>query len=136
VPENKTGLIISFLADYNLFKNIQESGWYEEFKKEIETKLINILSESAFPALKEKILKQFSFSPLSIKNRVGSSEGAIVGWTFVKPVPVLNEIQNAGNSVFTPIPKIYQAGQWAYSPAGVPMSILTGKLAADRILKR
>jgi phytoene dehydrogenase-like protein len=51
-------------------------------------------------------------------------------------MPVINKIQNSARSVFTPIPSIYQAGQWTYSPAGVPMSILTGKLAADRVLKR
>lgn len=50
--------------------------------EEIETKLIHILSKSVFPILEGKVLKQFSFSPLSIKNRVGSPEGAIVGWSF------------------------------------------------------
>jgi hypothetical protein len=51
-------------------------------------------------------------------------------------MPVINKIQISDRSVLTPIPEIYQAGQWAYSPAGVPMSILTGKLAADKILKK
>jgi hypothetical protein len=50
-------------------------------------------------------------------------------------MPVINKIQIADKSVFTPLPSVYQAGQWAYSPAGVPMSILTGKLAADRVIK-
>ena len=81
-------------------------------------------------------LQFFSFSPLSIEARVGSSEGAIVGWTFEKPVPVVNKIQISDRSVYTPIPSIYQAGQWVYSPAGVPMSILTGRLAADKINKK
>jgi hypothetical protein len=51
-------------------------------------------------------------------------------------MPVINNIQFSDRSVLTPIPSIYQAGQWAYSPAGVPMSILTGKLAADRVIKK
>jgi hypothetical protein len=51
-------------------------------------------------------------------------------------MPVINKIQISDRSVLTPIPSIYQAGQWVYSPAGVPMSILTGKLAADKALKR
>ncbi|MCB2220620.1 MAG: FAD-dependent oxidoreductase [Bacteroidetes bacterium] len=135
VPENKTGVIVSFLADYALFENILEDGWYDEFIKKIETTIINILSNSAYPEIKDKILNRFSFTPISIKNRTGSSEGAIVGWTFEKPVPVLNKIQKADKAILTPIPTIFQAGQWAYSPAGVPMSILTGKLAADRICK-
>jgi phytoene dehydrogenase-like protein len=86
--------------------------------------------------LKEKIITHFSFTPLSIENRVGSSEGAITGWAFQESMPVINKIQSSAGSVFTPLPSVYQAGQWTYSPAGVPMSILTGKLAADKVLKR
>jgi phytoene dehydrogenase-like protein len=73
------------------------------------------------------------FTPISIHNRIASSEGAIVGWEFRKEMPVINKIQIADHAVLTPLPSIYQAGQWAYSPAGVPMSILTGKLAANKV---
>jgi phytoene dehydrogenase-like protein len=86
--------------------------------------------------LEDKIIARFSFTPLSIENRVGSSEGAITGWSFQKSMPVINKIQISDRSVLTPVASIYQAGQWAYSPAGVPMSILTGKLAVDAVLKR
>jgi phytoene dehydrogenase-like protein len=86
--------------------------------------------------LKDKVTAAFSYNPRSIENRVGSSEGAITGWSFEKPVPVVNRIQHGARAVRTPIPRVLQAGQWAYSPAGVPMSILTGKLAADRVLSR
>lgn len=136
VPEGKTGMIISLLTEYNLFKEIQKAGWLNEFIPDLENRMINVITESVYPMLKEKIIERFSFSPLSIENRVGSSEGAIVGWAFDKPMPVVNKIQFSDKSVLTPIPNIYQAGQWAYSPAGVPMSILTGKLAADRIIKK
>jgi len=51
-------------------------------------------------------------------------------------MPVVNKIQSSARSVQTPLPSVFQAGQWAYSPAGVPMSILTGKLAADKALKK
>ncbi len=71
-----------------------------------------------------------------MKSRVGTSEGAITGWSFREPVPVINKIMAANRAVVTPIPSIFQAGQWTYSPAGVPMSVLTGKLAALRILNR
>lgn len=135
VPENKTGLIISFIVEYRLFKKLEDSGWYDDIRKEIEDKIIKILSESVYPKLKNKVLKQFSFTPISISKRVGSTDGAIVGWSFEEQVPVVNKIQKSDKSVVTPIPNIFQAGQWAYSPAGVPMSILTGKLAADRVCK-
>jgi phytoene dehydrogenase-like protein len=136
VPDGKTGLIISLLSEYDLFKKIEDDGWYKEFKKEFEDRIIRVISDSVYPVLKEKLIRKFSFSPLSIERRVGSSDGAIVGWTFEKPVPVVNKIQISDKSVFTPFPDIFQAGQWVYSPAGVPMSILTGRLAADKILKK
>jgi phytoene dehydrogenase-like protein len=135
VPEGKTGLIISFLADYDLFKKVNDSGWYNEFINELEDRIIRVLTGSIYPVLKDKVIERFSFSPLSYAKRVGSSEGAITGWSFREPVPVINKITAAGKAVLTPISSIYQAGQWTYSPAGVPMSILTGKLAASRILE-
>ncbi len=135
-PEGKTGLIISFLADHDLFKMVAEAGWIEEFIKETEERIIYIISASVYPFLKEKATDHFSFSPLSYEKRVGSSGGAITGWSFREPVPVINKIMAANKAVVTPIPSIYQAGQWTYSPAGVPMSILTGKLAALKILNK
>lgn len=134
-PPGQAGVIISFLADYELFKKVEEAGWNDEFISEIETRVIRVISESVYPMLKDKLLERFSFSPLSVHKRVGSSEGAIVGWEFRAEMPVINQIQIADRAVFTPLPSVYQAGQWAYSPAGVPMSILTGKLAANRIVK-
>ncbi len=136
VPPGKTGIIISFLAEYDLFNKIQKAGWLDEFIPELENRVLSVISDSVYPMLKDKIIARFSFTPLSIENRVGSSEGAITGWSFQKSMPVINKIQIADRSVLTPVPSIYQAGQWAYSPAGVPMSILTGKLAADRALKQ
>ena len=134
-PEGQTGLIISILTEYDLFKMVADAGWYKEFIAEMEDRIIKVLAQSVYPMLKDKIMKRFSFTPLSYANRVASSEGAITGWSFQEPVPVTHKIQAANRAVLTPIPSIYQAGQWTYSPAGVPMSILTGKLAADRVLK-
>lgn len=134
-PPGKTGMIISFLAEYELFKKTEDAGWLNEFITEIENRTIKVISESIYPMLKDKIIARFSFSPLSISNRTGSSQGAIVGWKFEDKMPVINKIQIAHRAVFTPLPSVYQAGQWAYSPAGVPMSILTGKIAANQVLK-
>lgn len=136
VTSGKTGVIISLLAEYDLFKKVQQAGWLNEFVTEFENRIIGVISDSVYPMLKNKIIVRFSISPLNIENRVSSSEGSIVGWEFKKSMPVVNQIQSANHSVLTPIPSIYQAGQWTYSPAGVPMSILTGKLAADKIIKK
>jgi phytoene dehydrogenase-like protein len=134
-PPGKTGLIISLLAEYDLFKAIEKAGWLEEFIVELENRIVSVISDSIYPMLKDRVIGRFSFSPLSIENRIGSSEGAIVGWSFQKSMPVINKIQISDRSVLTPVPSIFQAGQWAYSPAGVPMCILTGKLAANKVMK-
>jgi len=39
-PEGKTGLIISILAEYDLFKMIAEAGWVTEFVAELEERII------------------------------------------------------------------------------------------------
>jgi phytoene dehydrogenase-like protein len=135
-PPGKTGVIISLLAEYDLFKKIEEAGWLDEFIRELEDRMLKVISGSIYPMLKDKVIARFSFTPLSIEKRVGSSEGGITGWAFRDEMPVINKIQIADRAVLTPIPSVYQAGQWTYSPGGVPMSILTGKLAADRVLKK
>ena len=135
-PEGKTGLVISFLTEYDLFNKVQQAGWYDEFMHHLERCVVSTLTASVYPMLEEKILSSFAFTPLSIKNRVASSEGAIVGWSFQEPIPVVHKMQQAAKAVLTPIPSIFVAGQWTFSPAGVPMSILTGKLAADKVLRK
>ena len=132
-PKGKTGLIVSILFDYDLVKKIQEGGWYEEFKVEVENRMLEALSNSIYPIIKDKILFRFSSTPLSIANRVASSEGAITGWTLESPVPVIHSILKMTKSVKTPIPNVLKAGQWAYSPSGVPIAILTGLAAAKNL---
>ena len=97
--------------------------------------MIRVLAGSVYPMLKDKVEACFSFSPLDYANRVASSEGAITGWSFREPVPAIRKVYEANRAVVTPIPSIFQAGQWTYSPSGVPISILTGKLAALKVLK-
>jgi phytoene dehydrogenase-like protein len=133
-PPGKTGIIASLLFEYKLAKLIHENGWYDEFKMYFENKVIEVLSESIYPGLNRHLLFFFSASPLSIEERVGSSEGAIIGWSFEEPIPVTSSMLRINDAVKTPIPDVFKAGQWAYSPTGVPTAILTGRLAADAAL--
>jgi hypothetical protein len=36
----------------------------------------------------------------------------------------------------TAIPDVFKAGQWSYSPSGVPIAILTGRIAAHVIQRK
>lgn len=131
-PPGKTGLIVSTLFDYELICRIRDRGWYDEFKKRMEELFITTLSLSIYPKLKESILFSFSASPLSIFDKVGSSEGSIVGWSFEGTIPVVTKMLNLANSVKTNIPDVYAAGKWVYSPAGGPTAIMTGRIAAKQ----
>lgn len=135
-PAGKTGLIVSALFDYAITKRVEEMGWYEDFKAFCEKCMINALDASIYPGLKNAILQKFSSTPLTIAKLAGSSEGAITGWAFSNdPMPAESRLPKILNAVKTPVPGVFQAGQWTYSPAGLPISILTGKLAADRVIK-
>jgi len=135
-PAGKTGLIGSVLFDYALTKHVADMGWYEAFKSYCEMCIIDTLEASIYPGLKESIIHQFSSTPLTIENVSGNSYGAITGWAFTNdPIPAEMRIPKILNAINTPIPDIVQAGQWTYSPSGLPISILTGKLAADKVIK-
>jgi phytoene dehydrogenase-like protein len=135
-PEGQTGLMVSCLFDYQIISKVEKAGWYDEFKRAVETRVIRLLSESIYKNTAEDILFKFSSTPLTIQKVSGSSEGAITGWSFETPPPVINTLKNIPKSVLTPIPNIYQAGQWAYSPAGVPIAMLTGWYATQSIIKQ
>lgn len=135
-PKGKTGLIINTLLDYSLVKHISKIGWYDEFKIISQEHIINILDSTLFHGLKNQVIDQFSSTPLTIERKTGNSDGAITGWAFTnKLIPVINSLPKVGQSILTPHPDIYQAGQWSFSPSGLPISILTGKLAAAKVKK-
>lgn len=134
-PEGQSGLMVSCLFDYDLIKKVELAGWYYEFRQIFEDQIIKILSKTIYKNINEDILFKFSSTPLTINKISGSSEGAITGWTFEMPVPVVNKLPDIPKSVLTPIPNIYQAGQWSYSPAGVPIAMLTGWYATQKIIK-
>ncbi len=135
-PVGKTGLIVSMLFDYSLAKHIQAMGWYDEFRELMTTDMIDVLDSSIYPGLKAAVIDSFTSTPLTIERITGNSDGAITGWAFTNDfIPAVNQLIKVARSVLTPIPDTYQAGQWTYSPSGLPISVLTGKLAADRVLK-
>ena len=134
-PEGQSGLMISCLLDYDIVEKIEQAGWYERFKETMENRIISIFSETVYKDLADDVLFKFSSTPLTINQVAGSSEGAITGWSFETEVPVVNKLKDIPKSVLTPIPGILQAGQWAYSPAGVPIAMLTGWYASQKIMK-
>jgi phytoene dehydrogenase-like protein len=132
-PEHESTLIISTLFDYHLTKHVADQGWYEDFKENVTQVIIDIFSNSILD-LHSLVKKSLVASPLTIVGRTNNHEGSVTGWSFAnKPFPAIFEFLKVSKSVKTPIPHITQAGQWTFNPAGVPVAVLTGKLAADDV---
>lgn len=134
-PPGQTGLIISTLFEYDLVKRVQDDGWYPEFREAVAHRMVRTLAETVYPMLRDpdKVLFQFTATPLTIEAWACSSEGAIVGWSFEDEIPVANSLLRIKDAPKTALPHVVKAGQWAYSPTGVPTAILTGRLAAKML---
>jgi len=135
-PEGKTGLIVSLMFDGELCMQIQQRGWYGEFKERTARHMLDALEGSVYPALRSKILFTDTATPYTLHRLFGVHDGAIVGWSLEGPVPVPDRLTRIGAGVRAPIPGVFTAGQWTYSPAGVPVAILTGRIAAQEINSR
>lgn len=134
-PAGKTGAVVSTLIDYDVVRRIRDEGWYDDFKEAASRRIVAILDGSAFPGLAAAVEDRFASTPLSIERHTGNADGAITGWAFTNEgMPAVHDLPKVKHSVETPIPGVWQAGQWTFSPSGLPISILTGKLAADAIL--
>ncbi len=122
--------------DYQLVKTFAEAGEYENFKKFCTEKIIAILDSALFTGLQEKLLFSIPSTPLTIEKNAGTHQGAITGWAFANPeMPSESRFDKIIKSVKTPIQNLHQCGQWTFSPSGIPTCVLTGKLAADAVLK-
>lgn len=135
-PKDKTGIIVSTLIDYNITKFFKDTGFYEEFKNICTEKIIQVISENLFKDLPKNIIKSSCATPLTLERYTSNFGGSITGWSFdEKNIPSETNLKKISKSIITPFSDIYQAGQWSFSPSGLPVSILTGKLAADKALK-
>ena len=135
-PEGKTGVVVSTLMDYRLVRHISDAGDYETFKQFSTDKILQTLEDSLFPEISKNISFAMCSTPLTIERETGNAQGAITGWAFTnKSMPAESRFTKIANSIKTPSEDIFQCGQWTFSPSGLPISILTGKLAADAVKK-
>jgi hypothetical protein len=97
--------------------------------------IVELLDSPIFPGLAASVLDSFTSTPFTIERVTGNSEGAVTGWAFTNNlIPAVHKLPKVERAILTPVSNVLQAGQWTFSPTGLPISILTGKLAADGIV--
>jgi phytoene dehydrogenase-like protein len=134
-PPGETALIVSLLFDYQLAKHIAALDSHENLKRRV-TEMVIAELDGYFPDLSDHVVKTVVTTPLTIEGKTNNTQGSLTGWSFANdPFPAEYRFLKFSSSVLTPIGSIKQAGQWAFNPAGVPVAILTGKLAADAVEK-
>ena len=135
-PKGESGLIVSTLMDYSLVKYIQEQGWYEDLKELTNRLFVDILDQYWLHGLKENLIDRFWATPLTMEKFASTYQGSLSGWSFRNsPLPSEFLFSRVNKTMLTGYPDLFQAGQWAFAPAGLPTAALTGKLAADKIIK-
>ena len=136
-PAGKTGLVVSTLFDYSLVKLFADAGAYDALKQLATDTILRVLGERVFPNLAQRTVFSLCSTPLTIERETGSREGAITGWAHTNhPIPAVHHFGDIKKAVETQIPDVLQCGMWTFSPAGLPVSIITGKLAADAAAKK
>ena len=126
---------LPILFDYGLCEHIAKLGLLPQFKERMTETMLRVM-EPLWPNIRAYVLHTNMATPLTIKNRTNAHEGSVTGWSFSNhPFPAETQFLRVSQAVKTPIDSIKQAGQWTFNPAGVPVAIMTGKLAADAVLK-
>ncbi len=136
-PDGKAGVIVSTQFDYRLVKHISDAGWYDAFKETCSAWILDALDASVFPGILHSAEFTLCATPLTFERETGNAQGTIAGWAFTNhPMPVENRLHRITRSVRTPMRNIFQCGHWTFSPSGLPVSILTGRLAARIVHKQ
>jgi phytoene dehydrogenase-like protein len=134
-PKDKSSVIISTLFSYELTKYLLDQGLYDYFKKRFAELIIDALDNSLLKDWKSKINNYFVATPLTIESRLNNTGGAITGWSFSGDIPVENKLFKIARSINTPFKNVFQSSQWSFSPSGFPTSIITAKIASNKIHK-
>jgi phytoene dehydrogenase-like protein len=129
-PPGRTGLVISALCDGQLFIMAEQAGWLDELREKARDFMLDALENSIYPGLRGKTLFLETATPVTLLRMFSTADGAITGWSLEGKAPVPDNLTGVMAAVKTAIPHVFKSGQWSYSPAGVPIAILTGRIAA------
>ena len=139
-PAGKTGIIISALATRTFADNWGIVGGmptarYQAINERVTEEILEN-AEKLFPGLREHIVFTQISTPFTLERYTMNSGGSIVGWTYDRQKTYQRGASvGMRRAVLTPVKNLLQAGHWTLYPGGAPMCILSGRLAAEQIVK-
>jgi phytoene dehydrogenase-like protein len=130
-PAGKSVVVVFLDGDYDWWKN--KSSNPEEYKREKE-RLANALCsalEERFPHLIGKIMLLDIATPVTYERYCDAWRGS---WMSYGQTPGTKQMMDTGR--IKGIDNLFMAGQWLMSPGGLPVAVVTGKWAIQRICKQ
>ena len=136
VPGGMQSLVLRVNMPYSHFKKywkapFKRKGEYNQIKKTLVDKLIDVVEE-VLPGLKSAIIVEDAGTPLTYFDFTGRHRGSVAGWT-----RDLKKMHLQGKYLHTSVENLLFAGIYSMVEpflGGVPVSIYTGNLAAERVL--
>ena len=131
-PEGKAVLqanLIQTDADYEFWVGLTKEE-YAAKKAELAEEITKRIVKE-FPELEGKIELLDSWSPLTYNRYCNAYHGSYMGF-----VTTTGNKQMRFKGVVKGVDNLYIAGQWVMSPGGLPIAVVSGKFAVQRILKK
>lgn len=131
-PEGKTVLqanISQSDIDYEFWSSLSKDE-YKQKKAELAEELTKRVV-AAFPELEGKIELLDCWMPLTYTRYCNAFHGSYMGF-----VTTVGNKQMRFKGIVKGVDNLFVAGQWVMSPGGLPIAVISGKFAVQRILKR
>ncbi|MCR5502777.1 MAG: NAD(P)/FAD-dependent oxidoreductase [Lachnospiraceae bacterium] len=131
-PEGKTVLqanLVQSDEDYLYWESLSPEE-YAEAKRKLTGELTERIT-ARFPELKDEIMLLDSWTPLTYNRYCNAYHGSYMGF-----VTTVGSRQMRFKGIVKGVSDLYVAGQWIMSPGGLPVAVVSGKFAVQRILKK
>lgn len=132
-PKGKNVICLTTIMPYGW-----KDGWYENesygkytaLKQEVADVLIK-RAEKMLPGLGDHIEEMETGSPRTMEHYTLNTAGSILGWDNTPDQTMLKRLPQK-----TPIKNLYLAGAWTFPSGGQSAVIMSGLMAAEKILKQ
>ena len=131
-PEGKAVLqanVVQSDSDYLYWESLSKEEYKQKKEEYAEELTKRIVKE--FPELAGKIELLDCWTPLTYNRYCNAYHGSYMGF-----VTTVGNKQMRFKGVVKGIDNLFVAGQWVMSPGGLPIAVVSGKFAVQRILKK